>query len=519
MANKTISMTQFKRIIQLKTEGFSKLSISKKLGLHRKTITDYLVKLEATGKSYQELLDQDENYLSSVVFNTTNVRKPDTRYSELEKRFSYLNKQLRKTGVTRRLLWEEYKISCPDGYSYTQFCEHFYRYNKRNKATMHFDHRPGEYLEVDFAGKPLYLTDPSTGEIIPYPVLVCVLPYSNYPYVEALSSARQEHLFGALSKCLEYFEGVPRNILSDNMKQYIKKNNKYEFKFSELVDQWALHYNTNMEATRPRKPKDKPSAENNVRISYLRVYAKLRNEVFTNLFDLNQRIMELVKQHVRLSFQKQVGTRIERFINQEKPCLKPLPPEPFMVKHITRGKVQMNYHVFLGEDNHRYSVPFQYIGQSTKVIYDQQDVEIFIGFDRIAIHKRDYRLGGYTTVDGHMPEKHLRYKETLGWDANYFLSVGKQIGESSEEVFRKVLASKEFVEQTYLSCKGLKRLSEIYDPNRFERACKRALKGSRVNYGMIKNILEKNLDQLDENQRYLFSIPEHENIRGEGSFD
>jgi len=519
MVNKTISMTQLKRIIQLKTEGFSKLSISKKLGLHRKTINDYLVKLEATGKSYQELLVYDENYLSSVVFNSTNIQKRDSRYSELEKRFSYFNEQLSKTGVTRFLLWEEYKISCSSGYSYTQFCEHFSRYNKRNKATMHFDHRPGEYLQVDFAGKPLYVTDQSTGEIVPCPVLVCVLPYSNYPYVEALSSARQEHLFGALSKCLEYFEGVPRNILSDNMKQYIKKNNKYEFKFSELVDQWALHYNTNLEATRPRKPKDKPSVESNVRISYLRVYAKLRNEVFTNLFDLNQRVMELVKQHVRLPFQKQSGTRLDKFINQEKPCLKPLPPEPFMVKHITWGKVQMNYHVFLGEDNHRYSVPFQYIGQSTKVIYDQQDVEIFIGFDRIAIHKRDYRPGGYTTVDGHMPEKHLKYKETLGWDANYFLSVGKQIGESSEEVFRKVLASKEFVEQTYLSCKGLKRLSEIYGSNRFERACKRALKGSRVNYGMIKNILEKNLDQLDENQRYLFSIPEHENIRGKGSFE
>ena len=181
MANKTISMTQFKRIIQLKTEGFSKLSISKKLGLHRKTINDYLVKLEATGKSYQELLVQDENYLSSVVFNSTNIRKRDSRYSELEKRFSYFNEQLSKTGVTRFLLWEEYKISCSDGYSYTQFCEHFSRYNKRNKATMHFDHRPGEYLQVDFAGKPLYLTDPSTGEIIPYPVLVCVLPNSNYP--------------------------------------------------------------------------------------------------------------------------------------------------------------------------------------------------------------------------------------------------------------------------------------------------------------------------------------------------
>ncbi|MDD2381003.1 MAG: IS21 family transposase [Mariniphaga sp.] len=518
MANKTTSMTQLKRIIQLKSEGYSKLSISQKLGLHRKTLDDYLKKFDSTGESYQELMGRSDEYLSNIVFNSANTRVPDTRYSNLEKKFPYFNVQLEKTGVTRLLLWKEYKIAYPDGYSYTQFCEHFYRYNKCNKATMHFEHPPGEYLQADFAGKPLYLTKPSTGEIIPCPVLVCILPCSSYPYVEALASTRQEHLFEALSKCLEHLEGVPRNILSYNMKQYIKKNNKYEFKFSDLADQWALHYNTNLVATRPRKPKDKPSVENNVYISYLSIYAKLRNEVFTNLFDLNQRIMELVEQHIRLPFQKQDGTRLEKFIKTEKPLLKPLPLEPFKIKHITWGKVQMNYHVFLGEDNHRYSVPYQYIGQSTKIIYDLKDVEIFIGFNRIAMHPRDYRSGGYTTVDEHMPKKHLKYKESLGWDANYFLSVGKQIGESSEEVFRKVLASKEFVEQTYLSCKGLKRLSEIYGSGRLERACKRALKGSRVNYGMIKNILEKNLDQLEENQLYLFSIPEHENIRGEGSF-
>ena len=518
MANKTISMIQLKRIIQLKSAGLSKLSISQKLGLHRKTLNDYLFKLESTGKSYQKLLEQSESELVALVFNTNNTRVPDARLNDLKNRFDYFTKQLTLPGVTRRILWEEYKISCPDGYGYTQFCEHFFRYNKRNKATMHFDHRPGEYLQVDFAGKPLYITDPETGEMTPCPVLICVLPYSNYPYIEALPTARQEHLFGCLSRCLEHLGGAPRNILSDNMKQYIQKNNKYEYKFSELVNQWALHYNTNLEATRPRKPKDKPTAENNVRISYLRVYAKLRNEIFTSLFDLNLRVMELVKQHVRLPFQKQAGTRFDRFMKEEKPGLKPLPSEPFIVRHITKGKVQMNYHVILGEDNHRYSVPYQYIGQSTKIIYDEQDVEIFIGFKRIAIHKREYRPGGYTTVDAHMPEKHLKYKETQGWNADYFLSVAKEIGESSEEVFRKVLASKEFVEQTYLSCKGLKRLSEIYGPGRFERACTRALKGSRVNYGMIKNILEKNLDQLQENQRYLFVIPEHENIRGKKTY-
>lgn len=518
MANKPISMTQIKRIVQLKSEGVSKFKISQSLGIHRKTLDSYLFKIDITGKSYKDLLKYNETDLSAIVYNTKNTHQPDPRLDDLKSRFEYYTKQLSNIGVTRKTLWEEYKMANPDGYGYTQFCEHFARYSKRNKVTMHLDHRPGEYLQVDFAGKPLHIVDPQTGEIIPCPVLVCVLPFSHYPYIEALSSSKQEQLFCALNRCLEFFGGTPRNILSDNMKQYIQKNDKYEFKFSELANQWALHYNTNLEATRPRKPKDKPTVENNVYISYLRVYARLRNETFFSLFDLNKRVQELVREHVQIPFQKLPGTRHELFIKQEQPCLKPLPAEPFIIKHTTRGKVQMNYHVVLGEDKHRYSVPYQYIGQTTKIIYDEENVEIFIDFKRIAIHKRDYRKGGYTTLDEHMPEKHLKYKETLGWDADYFLSVATNIGESSVEVFNQILASKEFIEQTYLSCKGLKRLSDVYGIQRFEAACRRALRGSRVNYRMIKNILEKNLDKYEDPQGNLFSIPKHDNIRGKESY-
>jgi hypothetical protein len=118
-----------------------------------------------------------------------------------------------------------------------------------------------------------------------------------------------------------------------------------------------------------------------------------------------------------------------------------------------------------------------------------------------------------------MPEKHFKYKEMQGWDAEYFLSIASKIGYNSEEVFRKILASKEFVEQSYKACLGLKKLSEIYGNDRFEAACNRALKGSKVNYGMIKNILKNNLDKLQSQQLQMFEIPEHENIRGSQTYN
>ena len=519
MANKLISMIQVRRIVQLKVEGLSKLKISESLHIHRGTLDTYISKLLASGKSFPELLECNDKQLMALVYGDPATPKADSRIDDLKKHMDYFKAELSRVGVTRKILWEEYQLAYPEGYHYTQFCEHFARHIQCTKATMHLSHRAGDYLQVDFAGKNLHYVDVQTGEIISCPVLICTLPFSGYTYVEALPSARQGHLFSSLSRCLQYLGGTPRNILSDNMKQIVGKNMRYEYKLQELADQWAVHYNTNLVATLPRKPKDKPTVENNVYVSYLRIYARIRNEEFHSVFEINKRIWELLEEYNQASFQKLSGSRYDRFLQDEKSLLKPLPLEPFTIKHTTAGKVQMNYHVILGEDKHQYSVPHQYIGQTTKIIYDEHNVEIYIGFQRIALHKRDYRKYGYTTLAEHMPEKHLKYNETLGWDADYFLSLASKAGENSVEVFKKILASKDFIEQTYNACMGLKRLSEIYGVIRFYAACKRALGGSRVTYEMLKNILENNMDKQAEPEPGPFLLPKHENIRGPQNYN
>jgi len=83
-------------------------------------------------------------------------------------------------------------------------------------------------------------------------------------YVEALASAKQDCLFAAISRSLEYFGGVPQSIMSDNMRQYVSKSCKYEPGFTELAGQWSLHYHSNLMATRVRKPRDKASVEKGV---------------------------------------------------------------------------------------------------------------------------------------------------------------------------------------------------------------------------------------------------------------
>jgi len=513
-------MLQIRRIIQLLEQGQSKRKIALSLHSGRHTIDGYIHRIEQSGLELQQLSKLSDADLGALLYTGNREQEPDRRLEDLQSRFSYFHSELCRTGVTKLTLWQEYRLVVPDGYSYSQFCEHLVNDKRKSSATMHFEHKPAERVQVDFAGKKLSYVDISTSEIITCPVLVCVLPFSGYSYIEALPYATQEYLYPALGRCMSYFGGVPANVLSDNMKQYVKKSNRYEPVFSEVCEQWSLYYNTSLSATRVAKPKDKPSVEQAVHLAYMRVYAPLRNKIFYSLKELNDNIIKCLDIHHNKHLQNRTYNRRELFEQHELPLLKALPAEPFVLKHTVVAKVQKNYHIILGEDWHQYSVPYQHIGKKVKIIYDADEVEVYLDLRRIAVHRRNYRKHGYTTLEEHMPEKHKKYRQTKGWDADYFLGKAKQLGVCSHKIMSRILESKTFTEQAYNACLGLLRLSGQYGEDRFENACKRAVNAPRVNYRLISDILSNNLDKEQTDQMTIFSsIPDHENIRGPQAYN
>lgn len=174
---------------------------------------------------------------------------------------------------------------------------------------MHFVHYPAKLMEVDFAGDMLHYVDPSSGELIACPVFVAILPFSGYGYVEALPNAKLSQVVQALNNAIDYYGGVPQTIKSDNMKQWVSKTCRYEPVFTDMLEQWANHNHIALLATRPYKPKDKASVENNVKITYRRIYAGLRNDTFTSLAELNKAIRAKLNQHHQLNFQKKIYSR------------------------------------------------------------------------------------------------------------------------------------------------------------------------------------------------------------------
>jgi transposase len=415
------------------------------------------------------------------------------------------------------VLWERYRKEFPDCYGYAQFCEHLRRHLLTKKAVMHLEHRPAEKTFLDYAGDKMYYYDPATGAAVPCPIFVSVLPFSGYTYVEAQRSGNTEQMVGGMNDMVRYMGGVTESYISDNMKQYVIKTNRYEPTMNEIVLQWSCHFDTTLMATRVASPRDKAAVESTINSVYNRIYPYLKDKRPRSLAELNALILEALEIYNNAPMQKKEYSRREAFERYERHLLKPMPKTDFIPKTTVEAKVAPDYHVQVSKEKHKYSVPYSFIGQTVRIVYDIDHVEIYTGHTRIACHRRSYVKNGYTTLEVHMPAKHLFYQESRGWDPDYFLSRAERIGPETQRVVGIVLEKRQFREQNFKSCLGILKLADKYTPQRLEAACLRLHGAAKVNYQMLRSILEQRLDQAQAQQsRRLFT--HHENIRGPQAF-
>ncbi len=504
---------------------------ARQLNVSKNTVRDYIRRcrtyLKSNIKEQREGYDEDD--LSRIlllddekfctIFYPQATQEETKRAQIFSEKITDWLQELRRVGVTRQLLWEEYRTLYSDGYGYSMFCEKLRKEIGRRDLTIAMEHTPGEEMMVDFTGKKMQWVDRDTGEVHTCETLVAVFPHSQYSFVIALPSQKLHDFIYGLNQALLFFGGVPKAILSDNLKSYVTRADRYEPQFTQLCEQLGAHFQLDLQATRAGKPKDKASVENAVSNVYRRIYAPLRNEVFHSLEALNAGIGQQLLLHNEKPCQKKQGTRKSIFDTFELPQMRALPSELFEIKKVTRAKVQRNYHIFLGEEKNYYSVPHQYVGQKVEVVYTSKTVEVFLAGRRITIHSRLISRGGhrYQTKDDHMPKRHQKWKKSQGYDEAYFLAQAEKIGTATYWAIQNVLVSRIHVEQSYKSCQGIFHLAKKYSNERLEAAALRCQKINKVSYTMLKRILNLNLDQLEEPKNEP-PIPTHENIRGAESY-
>jgi transposase len=507
-------MDQVRQIIEAYLATNSIKATARRLKISKNTIKGYIRRGQSFNEDLSQVLLLPDLELHTFFYPPDNKESID-RKAVFTSKISYWIKELRRVGVTRHLLWEEYRGEHLDGYAYSQFCEHLSREIGRRDLTISLNHKAGEVMQVDFAGKTMHWVDISTGEVQQCQVLVAVFPHSQYTFAIALPSQKVGDFVHGLNQALLFFGKLPKVILSDNLKSFVIKADKYDPQFNELCVQLAAHYQIDLSATRVRKPKDKASVENMVGTVYTRIYAPLRNEVFHSLEELNTAIGQQLTIHNIKPYQQKEGTRHDIFHAYEYPVMKNLPSDLFEIKKTITAKVRRNYHVFIGEEKNFYSVPFNHVGKEATVVYTSKMVEVYIDNQRVAVHQRLLYRNAFQhqTNPEHPPKSHSEWKKARGYNAAYFLGEGDKIGPATRWVIQHILISRIHEVQSYNSCKGILQLAKKYSGDRLEAASLRCQKVNNASYSMIKRILFHKLDQVSD-EPDLFSMPSHENIRG-----
>ncbi|EKY4883164.1 TPA: IS21 family transposase [Vibrio vulnificus] len=509
MPKKRTSMDKIKEVLRLKYEcQLSLRKIASCTKVSRSTISEILTRFEHYGVGWPLPDNHSEAQLAQVLY-----RDKTTSASKVMPNFSYIHKELRRPPMTKQLLWEEYVAEHHErAYRYSQYCEHYRRWLKKQKRSMRQSHLAGDKLFIDYCGPTIPVINPETGEVRKAQIFVATLSASNYTYVEACESQRLEHWLEAHANAFEHFGGVPALLVPDNLKAAVTKTDRYEPQLNDSYRQLAHHYQTAVMPARPYKPKDKAKAENAVLIVERWIMMRLRNEVFHTFRELNLAIKELMQSLNQRRMKELDASRVELFNTLDKPALRPLSAERFLYTEFKQAKVGPDYHIEYKQ--HYYSVPHQLVGQHVQLEASRQLVRIYHQGQCVAQHPANAKMRGQSTYTEHMPSNHQYQK----WSPERLQSWAARIGPATKEVISHQLQSKDHPAQATRSCLGLLNLSTKHSDQRLEQACKDALIVNKPYLRFIKNLLQNHREGRLSTSPELTPDIQHSNVRGPESY-
>lgn len=499
-------MLKAREILRLKYEvGLSLREIATSCNCGKTTVSEVLGRAEKTGIAWP--VELSDKQLLSLLYPPA-----ESKNSTPEPDMEYIFYEMKKKGVTLMLLWEEYKRTHPEGIMYTQFCERYRSFKENNQLTMHIEHKAGEAVQVDWAGKTMSYVEPATGEIKEAYLFVAVLPASAYPFVYAYDDMRISNWIDAHVRAYEYFGGVPRVTIPDNTKTAVIKPDLVDPVLNKSYNEMAKHYRTTLVPARAARPKDKAADENMVGNVTRRIIAPLRNAQFFSLYEVNQAIREELVKLINRPFQKLEGNRLTAFEKIDRPALQPLPAAKYEYSEWKEAKIQFNYHI--DYDGFFYSVHFSYVGQRCSIRATSRVIEVYIGSERIAAHPRNYNVfKRYTTLPEHMPEAH---KAVSGWSSDRFLLWAEKVGPYTKELIKTILESREYEMQTYRTCMGIMRFNKSCSAEIMETASREALDKNTISYKYFSIIIKQVAANLTEKSTE--KIVKHENVRGRNAY-
>ena len=236
-------MTKHREILRLSSMGLSQAAIAASCGVSKKSVSKTLKAAREKGVSWPLDKSYTDEVLERLLFPKAALPASPHKMPD----FAYIRRELQRNGVNKKLLWTEYleecRLSGEMPLMYSQFCYYIQQDEQKRRATMHIDRKPGEQVEVDWAGDPAYITDPDTGEATKAFVFVGVLSYSQYPYVEAFLNEQQAAWITAHVHMYEYFGGVAKLLVPDNCATAVDHSGDWsDPRINAVYREMAEHY-------------------------------------------------------------------------------------------------------------------------------------------------------------------------------------------------------------------------------------------------------------------------------------
>lgn len=487
-------------------QGLSVRAVSERLKISKTTVSTYLLRAREAGLAWPLPPAQDDDAgLERLLFGRAGRPPRDRR----EPDFAWVVRELKRKGVTLTLLWQEYRAAHPDGYGYTWFCERYAAFERRASPTFRHRHRAGAVMQADYAGQTVEVIDPVTGVIDAAQIFVAVLGASNLTFAFASLSQKLPDWIEGQVRALTFFGGVARAIVCDNLKAGVAKALWFEPTLTATFAAMAEHYDTAILPARAAKPRDKGKVEGAVLIVERWILARLRNQTFFSLAQLNAAIADLVEDLNNRPMRHAGKSRRQLFEEIERAALAPLPAAPFEYAEWKAAKVHPDYHVEV--DKTFYSVPHRLIGRTVEVRLTHRVVEIFHDHQRVASHVRRSQRSGHVTVNAHMPKAHQRYANATPAS---LIGRAARIGPNAAILVERLMRDRPHPEQGYRSAMGILALSPRYGPDRLDAACERALRINAIAYSSVNAILKSGLDRAQPACEPATPAPPHANIRG-----
>lgn len=503
-------MRRIRECLRLYYENnLSQSHISRSLGISRSTVQDYLSRLTIAKMSYEDCRGLSDSELEDALYRPVKDLSP-IPVKDMD--CSYINSELAKTGVTLRLLWEEYKKEHPKGHQYSQFCYHYQQWRKTLKVYMHQHHVAGEKLYVDYSGKKPCIVNRFTGEIVETELFVMCWGYSQYIYAEAQENQKSNNWLMGHVRAFIFFDCVSKFLVPDNYKGAVTKANRYDPDINPAYTDFCEHYGIGVLPARPYHPKDKAKVENSVLIVQRWILARLRNQVFHSIDELNRAIWKLLENLNNRKMQKFQQSRKELFERVDKPNAKALPEKPYVLIEWFVPAINIDYHI---EINRRYySVPWHHYGKKVQACIENDVLSVFLKEKRIATHNVLEKEYQFSTNPEHMPPAH---NAQYNWNAAFINRKARETGPNTETLIKKIIAQRAFPEQGYRPAMGIVRLAEKYGSNRLEAAAEIALRYDLTRLHQISDILKNGKDRpVDE---CCGTIENKDNIRGNNYYN